>query len=33
VGGTPRTDDVFSKFDAMVSSIAGALSGKSGGQR
>ncbi len=32
-GGMPRTDDVFSKFDAIVSSIAGALAGKSGGQR
>ncbi|MGH7680489.1 MAG: metal ABC transporter substrate-binding protein [Candidatus Eiseniibacteriota bacterium] len=31
-GGMPQTDDVFSKFDVMVSSIAGALSGKSGGQ-
>ena len=33
VGGLPGTDDVFSKFDALVSSLAGALSGKSGGQR
>ena len=32
-GGLPRTDDVFSKFDSMVSSIAGALSGKPEGQR
>ncbi|HEY2955147.1 MAG TPA: metal ABC transporter substrate-binding protein [Candidatus Eisenbacteria bacterium] len=30
VGGLPGTDDVFSKFDAMVSSLAGALSGKAG---
>ena len=33
VGGLPGTDDVFSKFDTLVSSVAGALSGKSGGQR
>lgn len=33
VGGLPGTDDVFSKFDVMVSSVAGALSGKSGGRR
>jgi zinc/manganese transport system substrate-binding protein len=32
VGGLPGTDDVFSKFDVLVSSVAGALSGKSGGQ-
>jgi len=32
-GGVPGTDDVFSKFDTLVSSIAGALSGKSGGAR
>ena len=32
VGGLPGTDDVFSKFDLLVSSIAGALSGKSGGK-
>jgi zinc/manganese transport system substrate-binding protein len=32
VGGLPGTDDVFSKFDVLVSSLAGALSGKSGGQ-
>ncbi len=32
-GGLPGTDDVFSKFDSMVSSMAGALSGKSGEQR
>ena len=32
-GGLPRTDDVFSKFDSMVSSMAGALSGKSGGEQ
>jgi zinc/manganese transport system substrate-binding protein len=30
-GGVPGTDDVFSKFDVLVSSVAGALSGKSGG--
>ena len=33
VSGMPGTDDVFSKFDVLVSSLAGALSGKSGGQR
>lgn len=33
VGGVPGTDDVFTKFDMIVSSIAGALSGKSGGAR
>jgi len=33
VGGMPGTDDVFSKFEVLVSSLAGALSGKSGGQR
>jgi zinc/manganese transport system substrate-binding protein len=32
-GGLPGTDDVFSKFDALVSAVAGALSGKSGGPR
>ena len=32
-GGMPGTDDVFSKFDVLVSSVAGALSGKSGGQQ
>ena len=32
-GGVPGTDDVFSKFDTLVLSLAGALSGKSGGQR
>jgi ABC-type Zn uptake system ZnuABC Zn-binding protein ZnuA len=32
VGGLPGTDDVFSKFDILVASIAGALSGKTGGQ-
>jgi zinc/manganese transport system substrate-binding protein len=31
-GGLPGTDDVFSKFDVLVSSIAGALAGKTGGQ-
>jgi len=30
-GGLPGTDDVFSKFDVLVSSVAKALSGKSGG--
>lgn len=33
VGGLPGTDDVFSKFDVLVSSVAGALSGKTGGPR
>jgi zinc/manganese transport system substrate-binding protein len=33
VGGLPGTDDVFTKFDALVSSLAGALSGKTGGQK
>ena len=32
-GGMPGTDDVFSKFDVLVSSLTGALSDKSGGQR
>jgi len=32
VGGVPGTADVFSKFDTLVASVAGALSGKSGGQ-
>src|SRR5690242_17319052 len=32
-GGVPGTDDVFSKFDVLVSSVTGALSGKSGGAR
>ena len=32
-GGLPGTDDVFTKFDTLVSSVAGALSGKPGGQR
>ena len=32
-GGLPGTDDVFSKFDVLVSSVAGALSGKPGGPR
>jgi len=32
-GGVPGTDDVFSKFDVLVSSVAGALSGKAGGAR
>jgi ABC-type Zn uptake system ZnuABC Zn-binding protein ZnuA len=33
VNGLPGTDDVFSKFDVLVSSMAGALSGKSGASR
>ncbi len=33
VGGVPGTDDVFSKFDTLVSSVAGALSGRTGGPR
>jgi len=32
-GGTAGTDDVFSKFDKAVSTLAGALAGKSGGAR
>jgi ABC-type Zn uptake system ZnuABC Zn-binding protein ZnuA len=32
-GGMPGTDDVFSKFDVLVSSVAMALSGKPGGAR
>ncbi len=32
-GGLPGTDDVFAKFDAIVSTLAGALSGKPGGAR
>ena len=32
VGGVPGTDDVFSKFATLVSSVAGALAGRSGGQ-
>jgi zinc/manganese transport system substrate-binding protein len=32
-GGLPGTDDVFSKFDVLVSSLAAALSGKPGGSR
>ena len=32
-GGLPGTDDVFSKFDVLVSSIANALAGKSGGPK
>src|SRR5262245_8449366 len=31
-GGVPGTDDVFAKFDTMVASLTGALSGKSAGQ-
>jgi hypothetical protein len=30
VGGVPGTNDVFSKFDKLVSSVAGAFSGKVG---
>jgi zinc/manganese transport system substrate-binding protein len=33
VGGLPGTDDVFSKFDTLVASLTGALSGRSGGQK
>jgi ABC-type Zn uptake system ZnuABC Zn-binding protein ZnuA len=33
VGGLPGTDDVFSKFDTLVASLTGALSGTSGGQK
>jgi zinc/manganese transport system substrate-binding protein len=33
VGGMPGTTDVFSKFDKLVSSIAGALSGKVGARQ
>ncbi len=33
VGGLPGTNDVFSKFDTLVSSVTGALSGKPGGQK
>jgi zinc/manganese transport system substrate-binding protein len=32
VGGLPGTDDVFTKFDTLVSTIAGALAGKTGGK-
>ena len=32
-GGVPGTDDVFAKFDVMVSSISRALAGSSGGPR
>lgn len=32
-GGLPGTDDVFAKFDVLVSSLAGALAGKSEAQR
>jgi zinc/manganese transport system substrate-binding protein len=32
-GGVPNTDDVFAKFDYIVSSLAGALSGKTGGAK
>ncbi len=33
VGGMPGTNDVFSKFDVLVSSVAGGLSGKPGGAK
>ena len=33
VGGLPGTDDVFSKFDTLVASLTGALSGRTGGQK
>ena len=33
VGGLPGTDDVFAKFDALVTSLSGALAGKSGGEK
>jgi ABC-type Zn uptake system ZnuABC Zn-binding protein ZnuA len=33
VGGLPGTDDVFSKFDALVASLSGALSGRSEGEK
>jgi zinc/manganese transport system substrate-binding protein len=33
VGGVPGTDDVFAKFDYIVSSLVGALSGKTGGTK
>jgi len=33
VGGVKGADDVFSKFDTLVSSIVGALSSKTGGSR
>lgn len=32
-GGVPDTDDVFAKFDTMVTSLADALGGKSGGSQ
>ena len=32
-GGLPETDDVFEKFDTLVSAVAGALSGNSGGAK
>ncbi len=32
-GGLPKTDDVFAKFDVLVSTLATALGGKSGGSR
>jgi ABC-type Zn uptake system ZnuABC Zn-binding protein ZnuA len=32
-GGVQGTDDVFAKFDTLVSSVAGALAGKSGGAK
>ncbi|HTR97415.1 MAG TPA: metal ABC transporter substrate-binding protein [Candidatus Acidoferrales bacterium] len=33
VGGMPNTDDVFAKFDTLVSALAGAFAGRSGGAR
>jgi len=33
VGGLPGTDDVFAKFDALVSTLTGALSGRARGQK
>jgi hypothetical protein len=33
VGGLPGTDDVFAKFDKMVSSLTDVLSGKPGGPK
>jgi len=33
VGGVKGADDVFSKFDVLVSSIAGALATKAGGTK
>jgi len=33
VGGMPGTDDVFTKFDVLIRSLAGALAGRPGGQK